>query len=193
MECWSDGAAAPGAGVLAGLEGSALAVARGWQHARDQDWAALEALDPALAQSRVTDVWYPDAALLRARWRCFAGRDRERLAAEALDLVDGAWLHARDFRLHLERLRIATVLGDEGVLVESARAVVGLFLSRLAGGDGAHLPPAQRALLRQNLIGVVGTLEREFSPDTRHRAHAVRAAAHELLARLDGVPAPAAG
>jgi hypothetical protein len=190
LELEATGSAAPGAGLLAGLEGSALAVARGWQHARDQDWAALEALDSALAQSRVTDVWYPDAALLRARWRCFAGRDRERLAAEALALVDGAWLQARDFRLHLERLRIATLLGDEGVLVESARGVVGLFLSQLAGGDGADLPPAQRAQLRQNLTWVVGTLEREFSADFRHRAHAVRAAAHELLARLDGVPVP---
>jgi hypothetical protein len=178
-----------------GLKGPALAVVRAWQLAREQRWSALAALDEELARSRVTDVWYPDAMLLRARWRTFAGSDRQRLVSEALELVDSAWLLGRDLRLPLERLRIASALGDDAVLVESARSVVALFRTQLllAEAGMAPLPPPERAAMRQNLSHITQALDRAFPAINQHRARIVLAAARENLRRLDALPQGSGG
>jgi hypothetical protein len=135
----------------------------------------------------VTDVWYPDAMLLRARWRLNLGRDRERLAAEALRIVDAAWLLSRDLELGLVRLRLGAALPDEDVLVESARHLVAVFLAALARADAnaAALSPAQEALVERSLGEVSQALERELSPRPRRRAESVLAAARGILRRLD--------
>ena len=178
--------------ALDGLDGSARAVGRGWQLLRDRDWPALAALDHALSRSRVTDIWYPDAVLLRARWRLQVDRDRQRLASEALHIVDSGFLTARDVRLHLERLRIALELSDEALVVESARSVVGVFEAQLDAAEQAsvRLPPASLALMRQNLVGIARALDREFPAETRHRARVVHAVARDLLQRVGASPGP---
>jgi predicted membrane-bound spermidine synthase len=179
-------ASAPaGPDALAGLEGSALATARGWQLADAQSWSALAELDATLARSRVTDLWYPDAMLLRARWRLHATSERELRLPEALRLIDAAWLLARDLELALERLRIGAALGDDAVLLESARYLVSIFGSLLddAERNAAALGAAQRALLDRHLSAVVRALDREFPPQTRPRAEAIAAAAREALRR----------
>jgi spermidine synthase len=169
-----------------GLDGTALAVGRGWQLAFEQNWPDLAALDAALSESRVTDIWYPDAVLLRARWRSYEDRNRGERALEALRLVDSAWLFARDLRLHVERLRVATSLGDDDVLVESARSIVGVFAAQLADAEQRSIPldPARRALMRRNLVGILHVLDRELPVATRERAQIVLAVARDLLARV---------
>ena len=173
--------------ALQGVTGSAQAVGRGWQLLQERSWSELAALDEALSLSRVTDLWYPDAALLRARWRSQPGPDRERLTREALRIVDSAWLLARDFRLHLERLWIALQLGDEDVLVESALAVVDILLARREASESASAPPdpASRAVMQQQLRGVIRALDRDFGPEARDRAGRVSEAARNLLQRID--------
>jgi hypothetical protein len=191
----AQGSASVDGDALAGLEATALAVAQGWRLAGEQDWPALAGLDGALSESRVTDLWYPDAVLLRARWRSHVDRDRERFAWEALRLVDSAWLFARDMRLHLERMRIAVVLGNDDVLVESARSIVGVVASQVDAAErrSVPLPGPQRALMGQRLVGIERALDREFSAGTRDRARVVLAVARDLLRRLDGSPGPGAG
>jgi spermidine synthase len=193
----AQGSASGDGDALAGLEGTALAVAQAWRLAGEQDWHALAGLDEALSESRVTDLWYPDAVLLRANWRSRADRDRERFAWEALRLIDSAWPFARDIRLNLARLRIAVVLGNDDVLVESARSLVGVFASQLDAAERSSVPlqGSERALMGQSLRGIVRGLDREFSAGTRDRARVVLAVARDLLRRLERSPVrePGAG
>ena len=177
--------------ALAGLEGTALVVARAWRLARTQDWQALAEIDDALARSLVTDIWYPDAMLLRARWRLHMGRDRELFAAQALRLVDAAWLLGWDLELPLERMRIGAALGREDVLVESARHVVAVFLTAMESAEANATPlnPSQRAMMKKNLLAVVQALDREAQTSIQgappSRAEIVLTAARDVLRRLD--------
>ena len=56
--------------IAAQLRGAAAAVIEGLAYQADADWAALAALDEVLAQSSMTDRWYPDAARLHACAPC---------------------------------------------------------------------------------------------------------------------------
>ena len=67
--------------------------------------ASDAALDEVLAASRITDAWYRDAARLRAVWRVNATEDRERLAREALQIIDRALILTDNESLH--RIRTA--------------------------------------------------------------------------------------
>ena len=85
------------------------------------DWASLAALDDELAQSRVTDAWYPEVARLRAAWRVNAAEDRERLALEALRFIEQGLILAPDENLYRLRAMSSQTLGDDDRLLESSR------------------------------------------------------------------------
>ena len=67
--------------------------------------ASDAALDEVLAASRITDAWYRDAARLRSVGRVNATEDRERLAREALQIIDRALILTDNESLH--RIRTA--------------------------------------------------------------------------------------
>jgi spermidine synthase len=177
--------------VLAGLEGPALAVVRAWQHASRRDWRALAELDGELAQSRATEVWYSEAARLRALWRANAAGGEAPLAREALGLLEPALVVADDaalFGLYQLRAQCAAAAGDADVLVESARDLVASVRANLerAGAGGSAPHPGQLALMRQTLDEVAVALAPDLPGGARERAAAVRDDARVLLARLDG-------
>ena len=72
-------------GIAEPLEGSAAAVARGWQHAGRGEWEAVRALEPELASAPARDPSAPEAQRLRIEWRIRVGDAEAR--REAVGLV----------------------------------------------------------------------------------------------------------
>ena len=60
--------------IAAALSGPAAAAIRGLAYESAAEWASLAALDGELAESLVTDAWYPEVVRLRAAWRVNRGR-----------------------------------------------------------------------------------------------------------------------
>ena len=89
--------------IAAELSGAPAAVIQGLAYRNAADWASLVALDEALARSIVTDAWYTEVARLRAAWRVNATEDQERLAADALALIEQILIFASDEDLHRMR------------------------------------------------------------------------------------------
>ena len=168
---------------LDGLTGLAEAIVRGRQAARDRNWGALARMDLELSKARVTDVWYPEAAGLRAQWRLEVDGDRARLAREALSFLDGALHLSSDLELRLLRFQCAVVLGDEQLLTESARAIVRRIEARLnRERDGQILLPDERERLRNQLTAINVQLESSFG--ARHEgAQQVLRRSRDLLGR----------
>ena len=78
---------APDARELAApLADPAASVIEGWRAETAGDWSGLRALETRLASAGPYDPAYPDALLLRARWRVESGEAAR--AAEALVLLD---------------------------------------------------------------------------------------------------------
>lgn len=105
--------------LAAGLSGSAAAVVRGWTLAAEEDWPGLSALDAELAQAVVTDLWFPEAARLRADWRI-----RVVGAASSLDairILDRAVAIRPSLELLILRASAADTAEDAAAFVESAR------------------------------------------------------------------------
>jgi spermidine synthase len=184
--------------VIRGLEGPAAAVVEGWQHAARGDWRALSSLDAELARSRATDVWFCESTRLRVLWRTqVAQGDSAERAREALRLLEPALVIAGDtdlFGLYQLRAHAAIAAGDADVLVESARDIVASIRGSLrqadASGQAPH--PAQRALLRQSLDGLLSELARPLPGSAGERAQLVRGTATELIARIDAYAATGA-
>jgi spermidine synthase len=151
--------AGPSDAAADALPVSARAVVQGWRHARAAEWQALAALDSALAEARIADAWYPDAARLRAEWRLRAAGDRNTRAGEALELVD-AGLHASsDAELRRLRLECAIALGDADLLAESARSIARGIEGRLArAANGLAIRPAERAYIQRRLAAIEAPL-----------------------------------
>jgi spermidine synthase len=172
--------------LLAGLTGSALAVAAGWPHLLARDLDTLAELDPALARARPTDAWYPEAVRLRAEWRLHAAEDAAALAGEAKALIDLALPHFHDRDLLLLRAAAAIAMRDADVLVESGRHVVADIERELAAlsRDGVALPTHERDVLRHNLAALAEQLAGPLCRD-HPRAEAVLRRARSLLAELE--------
>jgi hypothetical protein len=93
------------------LASSAAAVVRGWSLALAGDFSALAALEDALATTRFTDPWFPEAARLRADWRIRVAGDA-RNARDAIRIIDRALVVRPDPELVMPRAEAAGVLRD---------------------------------------------------------------------------------
>ncbi len=173
-----------------GLSGSALAAMRGLGFSIARNWDALAALEADLARSLPTDLWYADAAMLRATHRLALHRDDPALAREALDLLDSAITASQDTNLFVQRALAGVALGDPDVLVESARRAVTSIVSRLnlAVRSSTPLYPAERVALRQTLDGLVRELGRKLPSESRPQAAAIRSSAERAIRRIDAAP-----
>ena len=173
-----------------GLTGSAAAVIEGLAYQTDADWAALAALDEVLAQSIVSDRWYPDAARLRAAWRLNATEDRERFAAEALAFIEQIMLLVVDEDLHRMRATSARILGDGERLVESSQYLIRFtndYLTELAN-EGRRLPAEELAQVRQNVAVIANNLGDDFDVADAERLSTARERVDGLIRYLDDYP-----
>lgn len=143
--------------IAAELAGPAAAAIEGLRHEAADDWAALAALDGALAESRRTDIWYGDVARLRAAWRVNLAEalvaDRERLALEALRLVEQVLVMAPSETLHLLRAMSSRMLGDDHRVLESSAWLASQISSYLAAAASREngLSSGELAQARRNL------------------------------------------
>ena len=146
--------------VAEDLAGPAAAVIPAMTYEALADWESLAALDGILAASRVTDAWYRDAARLRAAWRVNAAEDRERLAREALPLIDRALILTDEENLHRMRAQASGTLGDNDTLLESSAHLASYIQGYLdnAAADGYTLTPEELAQVRQNVAIIADRL-----------------------------------
>ena len=146
--------------VAEDLAGPAAAVIPAMTYEALADWESLAALDGILAASRVTDAWYRDAARLRAAWRVNATEDRERLAREALPLIDRALILTDEENLHRMRAQASGTLGDNDTLLESSAHLASYIQGYLdnAAADGYTLTPEELAQVRQNVAIIADRL-----------------------------------
>ena len=70
--------------VAASLTGGGAAVAQGWQHVASEDWAAVQALEPALAAVGPREPSHSDALRLRLGWRAASADPARREEAVGL-------------------------------------------------------------------------------------------------------------
>ena len=176
--------------IAGGLTGSAAAVIEGLAYQTDAEWAALAALDEVLAQSLVSDRWYPDAARLRAAWRLNATEDRERLAAEALALIEQIMLLAVDEDLHRMRATSAWILGDADRLVESSQYLIRAtndYLTELAN-ENDRLSAEELAQVRQNLEVIAGNLGGDLDIADAERQSTARERVGDLIRYVGDYP-----
>ena len=172
------------------LRGPAAAVIPGLTYEALGDWASLAALDEVLAASRITDVWFSDAARLRAAWRVNATEDRERLALEANQFIDRALILASDEDLHRMRAIAARTLGDDNQLLSSSRYLASFINTYLinASSDDYRLTPEELAQTRQNLVIIAEQISGDLDvADPDHLAR-VRDNVDELIQYLDDYP-----
>jgi spermidine synthase len=141
------------------LEGSAAAVVRGWAFALAGDFRALAALDDALATTRFTDAWFPEAARLRADWRIRISGDA-RYARDAIRIIDRALVVRPDAELLLLRAEAAGVLRDGDAFAGTAHyALHGIADELRAVEARAHiLSSSDLELMRRRIAAWQGML-----------------------------------
>ena len=176
--------------AAAQLSGPAAAVIPGFVYEAAADWEALAGLDEALAASRVTDAWYRDATRLRAAWRVNATEDRERLAGEALPLIDRALILTDDESLHRMRATASSTLGDHNALLESSAYLADFTRGYLdnAAADGYTLTPEELAQVRGNVAIIAEQLGDGLEVADSARITTVRGSVDELIEYLDDYP-----
>ena len=176
--------------IAAGLSGAAAAVIQARAYEAAADWAALEALDEQLAERAVTDIWYPEVVDLRAAWRVNATEERERLAAEALALIEQALIHTSDENLHRMRAMSARTLGDADRLVESSAylaTAVNSYLTDLAN-ENYRLSAEEHAQVRQNIMVIANNLGDDLDVADPQRLERVRDNVNGLVQYVDDYP-----
>ena len=143
--------------IAAELAGPAAAVIEGLRYEAADDWASLAALDGVLAESRLTDAWYAEVARLRAAWRVNMAEvleaDRERLAREALPLIEQILIMAPSENLYLLRAIGSRMLGDDHRVLESSAwlaSQINTYLSTAASQENG-LSSGQLEQVRGNL------------------------------------------
>ena len=103
------------------------------------NWRGLSQLETELAKCDSTDLWYADAAQLRAEWRTKVRVQGEnRFARDAISLVDRALLIDPSLDLYVLRATGAILLRDAHATIESVRAFgnhAKEMIDRLAKGE----------------------------------------------------------
>ena len=176
--------------IAAELSGTPATVIEAAAHQAAGDWESLAALDEALAESAVTDIWYPEAAQLRAEWRLNTTDNREQLAAEALQIIEDALIIAPVESLHRLRVMSARTLGDADRLVESSSALVRYnndYLTALAN-SGYRMTAEELAQARESLVAITNDLGDDLQVADPNRRTEVRDNANTLIRYLDEYP-----
>ena len=184
--------------IAAGLEGAPASVIPGLAYEAAADWASLAALDGALAGSIATDAWYPEAARLRAAWRVniadggerLAQEERQRLATEALAIVERVLILDSSENLHLIRALGARALGDAGPLVESSAylaSATNAYLTALAN-ENRRMSAEELDQVRQNLTAIAENLDAAVHVADPQRLATVRENANGLIQYVEDYP-----
>ena len=176
--------------IAAALSGAGAAVIRGLAYEAAADWASLAALDGELAESLVTDAWYPEVVRLRAAWRVNAAHDRERLAAEALALIEQVLIFEADENLHRMRAMSAGALGDADRLVESSRYLAEAINSHLtvSANQENRFSTAELEQIRRNLTVIADNLGDDLDVADPQRLKAVLEIVNTLVQYVDDYP-----
>ncbi|MDE0063911.1 MAG: fused MFS/spermidine synthase [Gammaproteobacteria bacterium] len=176
--------------IAAGLSGAPATAIQGLSHEAAADWEALAALEDELAEARITDLWYPEVARLRAAWRVNTAGGGERLAAEAAEIIERAMSVTADDDLHRMRATIALALGDADRLVESSNYLAQLTDDYLTVQDNAdrRLSAEEHARIRSNLVEIAGNLSGGLTASDLYRLAEVRDNVDELIQYMDDYP-----
>ena len=178
--------------IAAELTGAAAAVIQGLGYETATDWASLAALDDALAQSRLTDAWYPEVARLRAAWRVNAAEDRERLALEALRIIEQMMILAPTENLFRLRAMSSQTLGDDSRLLESSRYFATIINATLntSASRGYTFSAEELDQIRRNLMVIVNQLGDDLDIPDPQRLSDVLDGVNALLQYVDNYPQP---
>ena len=178
--------------IAAELSGAPAAVIQGWGFEAAADWASLAALDDQLVQSIVTDAWFPEVARLRAAWRVNAPEDAERLAAEALTLVEQMLILATDENLHRMRAMSARTLGDDNRLLESSAYLASSINATLttAANDEYRMSAEELEQVRRNVAVIASNVGADLDVADPERLTTVRNAVNVLIQYVDDYPQP---
>jgi len=152
------------------LPPSAAATVSGWRHALNRDWSSLSDLDSVLAQAKTTDLWFVEAARLRAEWRLRNGPSGAESLQYALDIVDRSLALYELEELYLLRAAIAARLENPFVFVETATAVIGKMRTRTT--EDPTTQDLQRIIALAEWFAE--RLGRDFVSPVADRASAVR-------------------
>ena len=173
--------------IAAALSGPAAAAIRGLAYETAADWASLAALDGELAESLVTDAWYPEVVRLRAAWRVNATEDRVRLAAEALALIEQVLIVESNENLHTMRAAAAGTLGDANRLVESSQYLAEAINSYLTAfaNDQYTISAEQLEQVRENLTVIGDNIAGDLDVVDPQRLVAVRDNVNTLIRFVD--------
>lgn len=173
--------------AAAQLTGAAAAVVRGWPIAAAENWPELAQLDPELARTEVTDVWYPKTVQLRADWRTKVADDR-RYPFDALRMIDRALLISPDLNLYVLRAAAAVALEDDDAFVESGRYVHAYITSKLLRMENGTyvMSDAELETTLRRLGAFNNTLEALADAGGR-RAGEVRNSMAELLEEVEAL------
>lgn len=173
------------------LPPSAAAIIEAGQHAVAGEWQRIPPLEPALASTRYTDAWYPEALQMRADWRTRVSTEeyRARLGREALGLIEEVIVSQPNAALFALRARSAVAANRPDVLLESINGYAQSILNGVT-----RLPPGELPTLSGNLQTLVDALDRlagesRVSADRVEEVRAQTAAARDQIlahARTDG-------
>ena len=173
--------------IAAEFTGPAAAVLRGLPYEAAADWPSLAAMDDELAETRLTDAWFQEAVRLRAAWRVNAAEDRERLALEALQLIEQALVLASDEDLYRMRTESSRTLGDHNRLLESS-AVLGGYVSDYLNSSYAEeytLSPDELDQVREKLANIAEPLRGDLDIADPDRLSSVLENMEELIEYVD--------
>ena len=178
--------------LAAELTGAPAAVIQGLGFEAVADWASLAALDDEMAQSRVTDAWYPEVARLRAAWRVNATEDRERLALEALRLVEQVLILDPDENLYRLRAMSSLTLGDDNRLLETSRVLATTINATLnaSASRGYTYSAEELEQIRRNLTVIANPLRNDLDIPDPQRLSEVLDGVNRLLQYVDDYPQP---
>ena len=181
--------------TAAGLGGPAAAVIEGLRYEAAADWASLAALDGQLSESLLTDAWYTEVARLRAAWRVnlaenTGAEDRERLALEALRLIEQTLIMAPSENFYRIRAISARMLGDDDRLLESS-AVLADYISdylTTSASQGYRLSAGEQEQTRSNLAVIANQLGDDLDVGDPQRLSAVLETVQGLIRYVDDYP-----
>jgi len=169
------------ADIARALPLSAAATVNGWRHALNADWSSLAELDSALAQAKTTDLWFVEAARLRAEWRLRSERSGTESLHYALDIIDRSLALYELEEHYLLRAALAARLEDPHVFVETAIVITGKIRARIAEGGSTY--DSQRILALAEWFAE--QLGRDFVAPVAKRASSVRSRFAQLANDVD--------
>lgn len=163
-----------------GLPESALAVLTGLGIS-SSEWHRLKGLEDVLGMSKSTDLWYPDALRLRAKWRVLENADADRLT-ESMGLINRALVLNRGAELFLLRALAAKSLQDVEMQMESFRYVLAGMQIQLQAHQSGSVQ-----LSVEEIIQMIETIDELVSPLKTHDSLTAQYRAMEVIRGAEGI------